>query len=99
MKPPLRSCVFRHPLPEAHSLGRREIKFLSWLNIKSRVPGINIVYGVGAVLRGCMRIRHHLLTERSFPDLGSPVLGKGDEELLVAGKTILWGAGLPASEA
>jgi len=39
-----------------------------------------------------MRIRHDLLAQGSFARLRFPVLAKGDEELLVAGKDILNGS-------
>src|SRR5260370_29873026 len=41
-----------------------------------------------------MAVGYHLLAERRFALLLSPILSEGDEELLVAGEAVLGGGGL-----
>ena len=41
-----------------------------------------------------MRVGHHLLAQRSFARLVAPVLSEGNEELLIAGESIVHWSGL-----
>src|SRR5579862_3680205 len=76
-------------LPDLHPVCRGEIEFFSRLDVERRVPRVDVPHGIRAELRRRVRVSHHLLAELCFSRLGSPGLSKGDEELLVAGESVL----------
>src|SRR5271169_4143051 len=77
--------------PDAHAVPWCEIEFLSGFDIEGPIPGINVADGISPILSRRVRIRHHLLAQRSLSNLRCVVLAEGDEELLVAGETVLYG--------
>jgi hypothetical protein len=70
--------------PDPHAIRRGKVKFLSRLNLESRIPRIDVAYRGGPVLPWGMRVRHHFLPQGRVPHFRSPVLTEGDEELFVA---------------
>src|ERR1700692_1439083 len=76
-------------LPDLNAVRRGEVKLVSALDFKRRIPGIDVPHRICAEPRGRVWIRQHLLPERRFARLRSPILSEGDEELLFTGETFL----------
>src|SRR5580704_1694324 len=89
--------VFFGGLPDLHAVWRCEVQLLSGLDVECGIPGVDVADSICAVLGRGVRIGHHLLAKGGFTLFRSPVLSEGDEELLVAGESVLNGGGL-ASE-
>src|SRR5580693_8613991 len=92
-----RTSGFCELSPDLYAVWWCEVELVSGLDVESRIPGVDVADPVCAVLGGGVRVGHHLLAERGFTLFRSPVLSEGDEELLVAGESVLGGGGL-ASE-
>src|SRR5580700_2930127 len=85
----------RKTLPDANAVIRTKVERLSGLDVEGFVPRVGVADGRGAELRRGVRVREDLAAECGLAGLRSPVLAKGDEELLVAGESVLRGAFLP----
>src|SRR3954447_4786009 len=75
-------------LPDADTIGRREVELVAGPDVERRVPGIEVPDGQGTILRGRVAVGQDSVPQSGFPCLPAPRLGVADEELLVAGETI-----------
>src|SRR5262245_8883378 len=75
--------------PDLYSILGIEKQFLALLDIETGVPGIDIPHRNAPVFAGSMGVRKDLLPQSFRTNLLSPVLPESDEELLIAGKSVL----------
>ena len=71
-----------------------EVEFVGGFDFEGGVPSVDVADGFGAIHARGVRVGEDLLAEGVVADLGAPVLGVGDEELLVAGEVVDDGCGL-----
>src|SRR5215469_7594603 len=81
------------PLPDANSVFGCEVESVGGLDVEGGVPAVVIADGSGAKHAGCMRVGEDKLPEQVVPELRGPVLGEGNEELLVSGVAAEGGSG------
>ncbi len=84
----------QNSLPNPDAVWWGEVELLAGADVECRIPWVEVADGGGAVLRGGVAVGDHLLAERGFALLFSPILSEGKEELLVGGKAVLCGGGL-----
>src|ERR1700680_242916 len=81
-------------LPDLDPVWWSEIKLFSRLNVEPCIPGVDVADLGRTEFGGSMRVSHDLLPKCVFARLGRPVLSEGNEELLIAGESVLDRSGL-----
>src|ERR1700761_2152099 len=71
------------PLPDLYAFRLRQIERLAWLDLKCRVPAVQISHGERAIGAGSVRVRQDRFAIGRRPLFDCPVLAEGDKELLV----------------
>src|SRR5438477_12351664 len=71
--------------PYAHPLRRREVDLLARLDAECRVPGVEVAYRVGPILRRRMAVDVDPLPQRRLAGLLPPGLSAPGEEQLLRG--------------